>query len=241
MLKKFTQKLQTNQNSKTKIKVAVLFSGGKDSVYTTYLMLKRNFEVILITMVPKKYSLMFHYPNIKWCKLQAKAAGIKHYLFKINKKEEIDGLKNALKKLKVDAIAAGATYSNYQKNRIEKIAKELNLKTFFPLWHKKPSFLKKMLKEMEVYITAVAAEGLDKTYLGKRFFAEDVDKLLKLNPPINVFLEGGEGETFVADAPFFQYKIKILKWRKYFSKTSGFAYIKKAILEIKTKDKKIKN
>ncbi|MEM4137927.1 MAG: 7-cyano-7-deazaguanine synthase [Candidatus Anstonellaceae archaeon] len=113
MLKKFTQKLQTNQNSKTKIKVAVLFSGGKDSVYTTYLMLKRNFEVILISMVPKKYSLMFHYPNIKWCKLQAKAAGIKHYLFKINKKE----IKNyEIKRHRIESI--NSNLYKYEKNEI---------------------------------------------------------------------------------------------------------------------------
>ncbi|MCX8163611.1 MAG: diphthine--ammonia ligase [Candidatus Micrarchaeota archaeon] len=207
-----------------------MFSGGKDSTYTAYLMLKKHFQVVLVSVISEKYSLMFHYPNIKWCKLQAKVAGLKHYVLKAKKENELEVLKNFLKKLKIDAIAAGAIYSTYQKSRIEKLAKELGLKTFFPLWQKKPDFLKKMLKEMEVYITAVAAEGLDKTYLAKRFLPEDVDKFLKLNPPINVFLEGGEGETFVAYAPFFKKKIKILKWKKYFSKTSGFAYIAKATI-----------
>jgi predicted ATP pyrophosphatase (TIGR00289 family) len=226
----FSSNLQAKNNKIKKIKLAVLFSGGKDSVYTTGYFLKKNIKPILVSIIPEKYSFMFHYPNIKWCKLQARAMGLKIYFFKSKSSEELEVLKKALKKLKVNSIAAGAIYSNYQKSRIEKLAKELNLKVFFPLWHKDKEFLKKMLSQMEVYITAIAAEGLEKSFLSKRFLAEDVDKLSSLNPPINVFLEGGEGETFVCDASFFKKKIKIEKWKIDFKNTSGFAYIKKAKL-----------
>ncbi|MFH1306410.1 MAG: diphthine--ammonia ligase [Candidatus Micrarchaeota archaeon] len=212
------------------MKSAVLFSGGKDSAYATQWALEQGHEVIWVNMQPQEDSMMFHHPNVKWCKLQSQAAEIELKTFDTKHERELIDLENALKKLDVEGVVTGAVASVYQKSRIDKIANKLKLEVFSPLWGKDEEFLKKMLSEMEVYIVSISAEGLGEEWLGKKFEKEDVDKLSALQPKINVYLEGGEGETFVADAPFFKKRIEILKWEKKFDGMRGKAVIKEAKL-----------
>ena len=82
-------------------------------------------------------------------------------------------------------------------------------------------------------LVAVAAQGLDEKWLGKRLVPEDVGRLEALKPAVSPFLEGGEGETFVADAPFFGKRIVIDSWEKKYDGSRGVALIKKAHLEEK--------
>ena len=125
---------------------------------------------------------------------------------------------------------SGAVASEYQKQRIEVIGENLGLPTFTPLWHKGTDVLREMFEQMEVYLVSVSAEGLDDKWLGKRLEPKDVDRLMAMKPAIHPFLEGGEGETFVAYAPFFGKRIKIDEWEKTFSGQSGKCIIKKAKL-----------
>jgi uncharacterized protein (TIGR00290 family) len=120
--------------------------------------------------------------------------------------------------------------SEYQKQRIEVIGEHLGIPTFTPLWHKNADLLREMLEQMEVYLVAASAMGLEGKWLGKRLEPGDVDHLLAMRPPIHPFLEGGEGETFVCDAPFFKKRIEIQEWNKEWSGQSGRAEIKKARL-----------
>ena len=212
------------------MKVAVLFSGGKDSAYATHLCISWGWEVEWLTIQPEEDSMMFHHPNTKWCKLQSKASGIRLTAIKANNKNELIKLEKALGKLKVDGIVTGAVASEYQKQRIEIIGNNLNLPTFNPLWHKNANFLKEMLEQMEVYVVSVSAQGLGEKWLGKKFQPQDADALLSLRPQINPFFEGGEGETFVADAPFYKKKIQIQKWESKFEGMGGKAIITKARL-----------
>jgi len=184
-----------------------------------------------LTLHPLEDSMMFHHPNTEWCKLQAKAAGIKWHEVKVKSHEtELDEMEKAIGKLDVGGIVSGAVASEFQKQRIEIIGERLHLPTFAPLWHKGNDVLKEMLKQMEVYLVSASAQGLDEKWLGKRMMAEDVSRLLAMRPPIHPFLEGGEGETFVADAPFFEKRIEIEEWKKEWKGQSGRAEIKKARL-----------
>ena len=58
--------------------LAALFSGGKDSVFAVYDMIRKGHNVkYLITMLTEnKESYMFHYPNTEYTKLQAESMGI---------------------------------------------------------------------------------------------------------------------------------------------------------------------
>ena len=107
----------------------------------------------------------------------------------------------------------GALYSEYQSDRIQKIADKLGLKTFSPLWHKnQEQELRELIQNgFEFILTAVAADGLDKSWLGKIITEKDIDKLAELNNKngMNIAGEGGETESLVLNAPFFKKRIVI--------------------------------
>lgn len=224
------------------MKLAALFSGGKDSTLALYRVMKEGHEIkYLITMFSERQdSWMFHYPCIELTKLQSEALGIKQIIKKTKgeKERELKDLKDVIFSVKndIDGIVTGALYSEYQKTRIEKICKELGLKCLSPLWH---SDLEKMLKEeiglgFEIIITGVASEGLDKSWLGKKINFDVIEKLKELNKKfgINIGAEGGEFETLVLDCPIFRKKMKMLDYDSVWdSKTnSGYLKIKKADL-----------
>ncbi|MCH7771486.1 MAG: hypothetical protein IIA49_10810 [Bacteroidetes bacterium] len=91
-------------------------------------------------------------------------------------------LKIAIKKYKIQGIVSGALASNYQKQRIDNICNELNLKSIAPLWHIDPEkYLKDLIKNnFKAIITGIAAEGLNKDFLGKKINNDFIEKIKKL-------------------------------------------------------------
>ncbi len=207
--------------SKPNMKLAALFSGGKDSTYAVHEISRQNYEVSCLISIKSenKDSYMFHTPNIDITELQSEALRIPVISFKTKgeKEKELNDLKKAIQKsvdkYEIQGIVTGALYSNYQRSRIEKLCDELGLKVFSPLWHTDQyEYFKRLVKEgYKVILTKVAAEGLDKSWLGKIISSEDVEKLKKLESKygLNVAGEGGEFESLVIDAPMFKKRIVI--------------------------------
>jgi diphthine-ammonia ligase len=205
------------------MRCAVLFSGGKDSTYAAYLAKKSGNELCcLISIISKNpESYMFHTPSISKVVSQAEVMDIPIVLQETQgkKEEELKDLKKAIKKaiknFNFDSIITGAVESNYQKDRIEKICKELDLNCLNPLWKKDQiELLKELIKNnFRVIIVGVFAYPLDKTYLGQEIdekFIKNV-KILKEKYKINPAGEGGEFESFVLDCPLFSRPLKIKK------------------------------
>lgn len=203
------------------MKLGALFSSGKDSSYALYLMQKQGHEIrCLITLISQNPdSYMFHTANINLASLQAEAMGIpiieKNTLGE--KEKELEDLKEALitakEKYEIEGVTTGALFSEYQKSRIEKICEELDLKVFSPLWHKDPEEeLKELVKEkFEIIMTVIAAEGFDKSWMGRRLDMQMIKDLKLLNKKhgISMIFEGGEAESLVLYAPMFKKKIRI--------------------------------
>ncbi|PTD94572.1 TIGR00289 family protein [archaeon SCG-AAA382B04] len=203
------------------MKIASLFTGGKDSTYSLYKAMEEGYTPsVLVSMIPKKEgSYLYHSKNIKLTSLMSKSLDID--IFKSpsesEKNKEAEELKEALEKAQnkyeFDTLGVGAIQSKYQKTRVESISKELGLNLYSPLWNVDiEEYMRNLIKEgFESIITSVSAEGLDESFLGKKIDEEMLERLIdiKQKHKINLAGEGGEYETTVLDAPIFDKKIKI--------------------------------
>jgi diphthine-ammonia ligase len=221
------------------MRVAVLFSGGKDSVFAVYITQQYAWEVTcLISLFPKNSdSWMFHSVNIHQTDLLAKALTIPIIKRATagEKETELDDLLQVLESVEIDGVVSGAIASEYQRTRIEKICERLGIKSFSPLWHKNQEMLlhDQVKAGFHIIIVGVFAEGFDETWLGRTIDVETIDELVNLHHKqgINIAGEGGEYETLVLSGPMFSKKLVIDKWKKEWNRDSGVFYVKAVHLE----------
>lgn len=204
------------------MKLALLFSGGKDSTYAGYLAKQYKHKIIcLISIISKnKDSFMFHTPSIQQTIKQAQAMNIPIIIKKTKGKKELElidlekAIKQAKSKYKIQGIVTGAVASVYQAARIQKICDKLNIECFNPLWQKDQiELLNNIIEDkFEAIIVGVAAYPLNKDWLGRKIdkkFIADIKKLqekYKINPSG----EGGEFESFVLNCQMFKKPLKII-------------------------------
>jgi len=205
------------------MKLGVLFSGGKDSVYATYLAKKDNHKIACLISIfsenPDSY--MFHTPNIELVKKQAEVMELGLIVQKTKgvKEDELKDLEKAIEKAKkdyeIEGVVTGAIQSVYQASRIQKICDKLKLKCINPLWQKNEfEYLNELIKnKFKVIVVGVFAEGFDESWLGREINQKFVKEIMELNKKykIHVAGEGGEFETFVLDCPLFKKGLKVKK------------------------------
>ncbi|MEM2146663.1 MAG: hypothetical protein QW279_14975, partial [Candidatus Jordarchaeaceae archaeon] len=101
------------------MKVAVLFSGGKDSSYAVQWCIDQSYKIVaLVSIFPERSdSYMYHTPNIELTCIQAKATGFPHITRRSSgiKEEEVKDLEAAIKPLDIDGLVSGAVASEYQR------------------------------------------------------------------------------------------------------------------------------
>lgn len=223
------------------MRIAALFSGGKDSTYAAYLESKRHQLACLITLFPmSEMSYMFHFPNLKWTRLQAEAMGLPQVTEETAgvKEEELADLSRAILRAKeeyrLEGICTGALASVYQKDRVERVCRDLGLECDSPLWGDDPeAHLRRLVDSgFVVALVSVSALGLEKEWLGRTLDHKAIDELVELGRrfKFHVGFEGGEGETFVLDAPCFTQRIELLATRTHWKGDSGYLEITDARL-----------
>jgi len=206
------------------MKIAALYSGGKDSNFALSWAEMQGWDVCgLVTMTSANpHSYMFHTPNIWIVKLQAECLDLPLIFHETGgeKEKELDDLREALvsakEKWDIDGLITGAVSSNYQEERINRICQELGIKTYSPLWHKDQE---QLVSEMitggfSITMQAIAGDGLTSEFLGKVIDLQMLDRLKKLqiSHGIHVAGEGGEYESLVLDCPLFTKKIVVSKF-----------------------------
>ena len=204
------------------MKLACLFSGGKDSTYAIHLAKQQGHDVVcLLSIFPKsEESPLLHHPNLKWTKLQSESMKIPQLTI-ISNSDETDNelivmeklLQDAKKQFQIDGLVHGGIKSNFQKEKFESLCLKLNLISIAPLWETDPNeYMNELLdSNFHFMMISVSSDGLDEQWLGKLISKSDIEILNTLSDKFgfNLNFEGGEAETFVIDCPLFSNSIKI--------------------------------
>ena len=200
---------------------AVLFSGGKDSVYATYLATQQDITItcLLTLFSENKESYMFHTPSITKVEKQAEVMNLPLIIQKTRgeKEKELIDLEYIIKHAKdhcnINAVITGAVESAYQASRVQRICDKLNLECFNPLWQKDQLELVQdiIAAGFDVIITGVFAYPLDQTWVGRHIDTSFVEEVQTLNEryKINIAGEGGEFESYVLNCPLFSTPLSI--------------------------------
>lgn len=202
------------------MKLAVLFSGGKDSHLAMYKASIDNEISCAITMKSQNnYSYMFQSLGCEYTKLQLNSQGIPQLLVNTKgekEKELVDlkkGIEEAMQKYGIEGVVTGAIMSTYQSSRIQQICDELDLWCFNPLWQMNSEQMFEELNSLgfEVILLGVFGYPLDKTFVGKTLDIELQKKLVEYEKKyqISAIGEGGEFESFVINGPMYSYSLRL--------------------------------
>lgn len=220
------------------MRVAALVSGGKDSVLALHVAQSHGWDVTHVVTVRSRAhdSYMFHVPNVDLAPLLAEAVGARPVVVETQgeKESEVADLEAALARLPIDGFVSGALASEYQRTRLEGVGHRLGLRSFAPLWHKPPEEILRTVAGpgWDVRFAAVAAEGLDERWLGRRLDAAAIRDLAALHARHGVHPagEGGEYETLVLDAPCYQKRIEVVRATKDWRRDGGAWRVEEARL-----------
>lgn len=220
------------------IKLGCLFSSGKDSAYALWLMQKAGYPVECLISIRSRNqdSFMSRTPAVELVALQAEAIGLPLVTVTVTqetegeKDKELENLRTAFREAKatygIEGVITDVSRSRHQKEGIERIAAEENLKVFAPLWHiNQETELRLVVSNFEVIFAGIRAYGLDRGWVGRRITMADVDRLMELNGKmlkqvdqtskmfggLNIVGEGGEFESLVLDGPVFKKRLVIME------------------------------
>lgn len=215
------------------MRLASLYSGGKDSSFSLYVAEQRGHEVpYLVNIVPEdKASWIFHTPNLNAVPVMAEAMGKKLVLGRSTGEEESDmcGLRDALDGLDIEGVVTGAVWSDYQWDRMNLVCGDLGLKLIAPMWRKDEDMLLDEIVSsgIEAVIVGCYAEGFDESWLGRRIDRGTVSELkdLRRRYGISVMGEGGEYESMTLYSPCFSRHLEIKGFEKEWNRSSGTLHV----------------
>lgn len=159
------------------MRVAVLFSGGKDSILALQESLKKDEVRYLVSFFserPEPY--MYNYSNMSVAIMQSLSLGIKLVTKKVEPGKEQDEIKSTLESIskEIEGVVVGVSLSKKQKGLLSGICKSLRLKLFTPLARKRQDSLWKSALDTGFEIVIVYSKGIGKKWLGKTVEKKDL-------------------------------------------------------------------
>lgn len=204
------------------MKAAALFSGGKDSLYATYLLEKQGIAVnYLVTLLPTLPWPSPHAKNIQALKPLAKSTG-KHLIIVDFQNDK--ALIEALKNLKVDALIAGDINVEAHRLNLEDICSKAGIKLFEPLFRRDTLEL-----FYEIFNSGFKAivNGINLNFIGEELLGYIINKqtaptfLTKIGS-IDPLGENGEFHTLVLDCPLYSKSFKVKHSEKKVAKNIAY-------------------
>lgn len=205
------------------MKVAILFSGGKDSSFAIEFAQKKGYEIsYLLSVKPnRKDCYLFHYATVEHTVEQAKALGLKHILVPCTVADtalEAQIVKGVVEKNPVGAVILGGVgLQETQLKSVKEALAPLGVNVF-PAHggqdHEKV-FEEMLSRGYKIKITQVASAGL-MPWLGKIVSKENFAQLKKDSEKFgfHIGFEGGYADTFVLDGPIFKNAFEVIKEEK---------------------------
>jgi len=217
-------------------KVAVSWSGGKDSCLACYKALQKGLKVsCLLNFIPKDMKYISHGSNSKLIAAQSQAIGIPIIQKKVSwdtYEEEFKTVARRLKERGFDGIVFGDIDLYEHLDWVVRVCNDVGILYMEPLWHLNR---KQILEEFigagfKAIVVNVKADVFGVEWLGRvidKAFIEDLQKL-QINHTFDICGELGEYHTLVIDGPLFKKRINLLNYRKVLSEDYG----KRWILEV---------
>jgi diphthine-ammonia ligase len=226
------------------MRLGVLCSGGKDSLFACYLAMQKEEVSCLISVHSRnEESYMFHTPNVHLVPLQAEAAGLPLVTVETEGIEEVEladlsrAISLAVEHHNIEGVVTGALLSVYQATRIQRICRNLDLWCFNPLWYTdQDAYMELLIRSgFRAVVTGVFSAPFDATWLGRMIDHEALKDLKQYARKHRITLtgEGGEYETLVLDAPFFAKRIVIEESTEEYCNYRGILRVRCASLEAK--------
>jgi diphthine-ammonia ligase len=201
------------------MKVAIMYSGGKDSNYAVKHALDKGWDIAyLLSVKPSRTDcFLFHFATVEHTPLQAEALGLKHYLLGCDVADPVQEAEIVrafvVAHELVDAVVLGGT--GLQATQIRSIQQALlpHGVEVFAAHSGEDHFdvFKRMLADgFEIMITQVASDGLP-GWLGKTITKENLS-MLEADSRKYGFHVGGEGgyfDSLVLNGPTFNKRIAI--------------------------------
>lgn len=221
------------------MRLASLYSGGKDSTFSLYLMEQSGHEIpYLVNIVPEDAaSWIFHTPNLSMVPLMAESMGRDLVTARSTGTEEgdMEGLRRALDGLDVEGVVSGAIWSDYQWDRMNIVCGDLGLKLMAPMWRKDQDMLMDQFLDSGIVsmIVGCYAEGLEEEWLGRVIDRQAVEelKVIRARTGISIMGEGGEYESLTLDSPMHSRPLEIVSSERTWSRQGGTMTITSARLQ----------
>ena len=194
------------------MKAISFFSGGKDSVMAIMMAKKANLEVAHLLMdlfdFPRPSA---HQLNLEFVKANASLMGLPITTERLHKGQEVQILREALKRLGAEAMISGDINVEAHLNWYEELCAPLNIDVILPLWvGRGRTTMDVLLDELRAGIRSVIVQA-DSKYLPRRMVGEVIDEAMV--PELAVMCdpagENGEYHSLVFESPLMQGSLSI--------------------------------
>ena len=200
--------------------IAILFSGGKDSINAVKLAKQKGWNIkYLLSVKPSRTDCyLFHFATVEHTKELASALGIDHIYTTCEVADphaEAEIIREIVSQNPVDALVLGGV--GLQETQIKTLRDavfDLGVEVFAThagMDHEE--LITQMIAEgYDIRITQVAAEGLGKEWLGKQLNAATFTELKERSQRhgFHIGAEGGHYDTLVVDGPLFPKRFEII-------------------------------
>lgn len=194
-------------------KVALSFSGGKDSCLALYRLIEQGVHVtcLITTVWQENHKTVAHDQKRQLIIEQADRIGLPVYFIETDFETYTADFAMVLKKLReedgIDGAAFGDIYLEGHREWGEQVTRAASIEAVYPLWTKQEHVVRLLRQFVELGFNAevIKVDGakLPESWVGRRVDASFIEDIL-LYDDVCPMGESGEYHTVVLDGPIFK-------------------------------------